>query len=172
VEVQLHALTSALDVDEGSASRYGQLLPGKEPQYPLDRRLGGHQNRSRHNDEDEKSHLPLGIEHWSSSPSLVTTLTDLPRLRGVRGGYAKSVTTGVHLPTLLAFYSQDVRISNGNVKFSCPCVVPNRHHAMKASGGVEVQLHSFLFSCNVSLSDKLQAPATFPPWKEPPIPDG
>jgi hypothetical protein len=35
-------LTSALDGDEWSASRPGSVLPpGKDPWYPLDRRLGG-----------------------------------------------------------------------------------------------------------------------------------
>jgi hypothetical protein len=39
-------LTSALDGVEWSASRPGRLISGKEPQYPLDRRLGGPQSRS------------------------------------------------------------------------------------------------------------------------------
>jgi hypothetical protein len=40
-------LTSALDGGEWSASRPGRALPpGKEPRYPLDRRLGGPQSRS------------------------------------------------------------------------------------------------------------------------------
>jgi hypothetical protein len=41
-------LTSALDGGEWSASRSGRALPpGKGPRYPLDRRLGGNQSRSR-----------------------------------------------------------------------------------------------------------------------------
>jgi hypothetical protein len=41
--------TSALDRGEWSASRPGRALPrGKDPQYPLDRRLGGPQSRSGH----------------------------------------------------------------------------------------------------------------------------
>jgi hypothetical protein len=38
------------------------LPPGKEPQYPLDRRLGGLQSRSGHGDEEKNSQIPLGIE--------------------------------------------------------------------------------------------------------------
>jgi hypothetical protein len=42
-------LTSALDGGEWSASRSGRSLPrGKDPQYPLYRRLGGPQSRSGH----------------------------------------------------------------------------------------------------------------------------
>jgi len=42
-------LTSALDGGEWSASRPGRALtPGKDPQYPLDRRLGGPQSQSGH----------------------------------------------------------------------------------------------------------------------------
>jgi hypothetical protein len=42
-------LTSALDGGEWSASHPGCALPpGKEPRYPLDRRLGGPQSRSGH----------------------------------------------------------------------------------------------------------------------------
>jgi hypothetical protein len=38
-------LTSALEGGEWSASRPGRFTPGKSPRYPLDRRLGGPQNR-------------------------------------------------------------------------------------------------------------------------------
>jgi hypothetical protein len=42
-------LTSALDGGEWSASRPGRALPrGKDPQYPLYRRLGGPQTQSGH----------------------------------------------------------------------------------------------------------------------------
>jgi hypothetical protein len=42
-------LTSALDGGEWSASRPGRALPwGKDPRYPLYRRLGGPQSRSGH----------------------------------------------------------------------------------------------------------------------------
>jgi hypothetical protein len=42
-------LTSALDGGEWSASRLGRALPpGKNPRYPLDRRLGEPQSRSGH----------------------------------------------------------------------------------------------------------------------------
>jgi hypothetical protein len=42
-------LTSALDGGEWSGSRPGLALPrGKDPRYPLDRRLGGPQSRSGH----------------------------------------------------------------------------------------------------------------------------
>jgi hypothetical protein len=62
-------LTSALDRGEWSASRPGSALPpGKDPQYPLDRRLGGLQSRSGRRGQ-KKNPLPLpGIEPRSSSP--------------------------------------------------------------------------------------------------------
>jgi hypothetical protein len=42
-------LSSALDGGEWSASRLGRaLFPGKDPRYPLYRRLGGPQSRSGH----------------------------------------------------------------------------------------------------------------------------
>jgi hypothetical protein len=52
--------TSALDVGEWSASRPGRALPpGKDPRYPLARRLGGPQSRSGHMLE-EKSFASAG----------------------------------------------------------------------------------------------------------------
>jgi hypothetical protein len=54
VELQLHALTSALDGGEWSAASH----PGKSPWYPLDRRLGGPQSRSGRGGED-KNFQPL-----------------------------------------------------------------------------------------------------------------
>ena len=47
VEVQLHSffLTSALDGGEWSALRTGRSTPGKVSSIPLNRRLGGPQNR-------------------------------------------------------------------------------------------------------------------------------
>jgi hypothetical protein len=42
-------MTSALDAGQWSASRPGRALPrGKDPLYPLDRRLGELQSRSGH----------------------------------------------------------------------------------------------------------------------------
>jgi hypothetical protein len=38
------------------------LLPGKEPWYPLDRRLGGAQSRSGRGAEEKNSQRPPGIE--------------------------------------------------------------------------------------------------------------
>jgi hypothetical protein len=59
--------TSALDGDEWSASRRGSFTSGEKARYPLDRRLGEPQSRSRCSSEEEKS-LPLpGIEPRSSS---------------------------------------------------------------------------------------------------------
>jgi hypothetical protein len=52
-------LTSALDGGEWSASRPGRALPwGKDPRYPLDRRLDGPQSRSGHKGQ-RKNPLPL-----------------------------------------------------------------------------------------------------------------
>jgi len=53
---------------------------GKSPRHPLDRRLGGPQRRSGRGGEEENS-LPLpGIEPRSPSRSLVTLLSEQPRL--------------------------------------------------------------------------------------------
>jgi hypothetical protein len=38
------------------------LLPGKNPRYPLDRRLGEPQSRFRHGGEEKNSQPPSGIE--------------------------------------------------------------------------------------------------------------
>jgi len=60
-----------LALDEGgwSVSCPHCFTLGKRPWYPLDRMLGGPQNRSRHEVNENKS-LPLpGIELWSSSPT-------------------------------------------------------------------------------------------------------
>jgi hypothetical protein len=57
------------------------LFPGKEPLYPLDRKLGGPQSRSGHNGEENKIpslSLPR-IEPGRLDRSLVTTLTNPPR---------------------------------------------------------------------------------------------
>jgi hypothetical protein len=63
-------LTSALDGGEWSASRPCRFIPrGKSPRYPLDRRLGGPQGRSRRCGEIIQLALP-GIEPEPSSPSL------------------------------------------------------------------------------------------------------
>jgi hypothetical protein len=58
--------TSALDGGEWSASRLGRALPpGKDPRYPLYRRLGGPQSQSGHTDW-RRNFLPLpGIERRS-----------------------------------------------------------------------------------------------------------
>jgi hypothetical protein len=52
VHVYIHIfLTSALVGGEWSASRPGRFTPGKEPQYPSDRRLGEPQSRSERHGE-------------------------------------------------------------------------------------------------------------------------
>jgi hypothetical protein len=59
-EAQLHTrLTSVLDAGERSTSRADHLTAGKEPRYPLKRRVGGPQSRSQHFGEDKNlSPLP------------------------------------------------------------------------------------------------------------------
>jgi hypothetical protein len=53
---------------EWPASRHGRALPpGKDPRYPLVRRLSGPQSWSEHMLEEKPSPLP-GIEPQSSSP--------------------------------------------------------------------------------------------------------
>jgi hypothetical protein len=60
------------------ASRPGRLTQIKESWYPLDRRLGGPQNRSGHCGE-EKCLVMTGIEPRPSTRCLVTVLTKLSR---------------------------------------------------------------------------------------------
>jgi hypothetical protein len=68
-------LTSALDWGEWSASRPGRALPrGKDPRYPLYRRLGGPQSRSGHR-LDEKSFAPAG-DRTPIARSVVRHYTD------------------------------------------------------------------------------------------------
>jgi hypothetical protein len=55
--------TSALDGDEWSGSRPGRPLPpGKDPRYPLDRRLGGSQSQSGHKGYRKNSLSLQGLE--------------------------------------------------------------------------------------------------------------
>jgi hypothetical protein len=58
-------LTSKQDGSELLASRLGRPLyfREKKPWYPLDRRLGGTQSRSRRCDEEKDSQPPPGTEH-------------------------------------------------------------------------------------------------------------
>jgi hypothetical protein len=53
-------LTLALDGGEWLTSRSGCFIPGKEPWYPPNRRLGGRQSRSGHFGED-KDLLKVGV---------------------------------------------------------------------------------------------------------------
>jgi hypothetical protein len=55
--------TLSYSSSEWSASRSGRFTPqGKSLCYPLDRRLGGTQNRSGRGGEEKSSQLPPGIE--------------------------------------------------------------------------------------------------------------
>jgi len=64
-EAQPHSLLIfALDGGEWSTSRHSHLTPRKEPQYPLNRRLGGPWGPSEHFGED-KNLLPLlAFQPW------------------------------------------------------------------------------------------------------------
>jgi hypothetical protein len=68
VEVYVHvSLTSALDGGEWLTSRPGRFIPGKEPLYPWNRRLGEPQSRSgRFGEEKNPMSLP-GLEPRSVS---------------------------------------------------------------------------------------------------------
>jgi len=55
--------------------------PGKQPRYPLDRRLGGSENRSGRGGEDEKILPCRESNRGRSARSLVTTLTELFQLQ-------------------------------------------------------------------------------------------
>jgi hypothetical protein len=58
-EAQAHSLLIfTLDGDERSTSHHNHHIPGKEPQYPLNRRLGGLWGPPEHFGED-KNLLPL-----------------------------------------------------------------------------------------------------------------
>jgi hypothetical protein len=79
VDVQIHVfLTSALVGGEWSDSRPGRFTPGKSPRYPLDRRLGGPQNRSGGHGKEEF----LDYRDSNSDPSVVQPVasryTDYP----------------------------------------------------------------------------------------------
>jgi hypothetical protein len=58
------------------------LPPGKDPRYPLHRRLGGPQIRSRRGGEEKNSQPPPGIEPQNSArPACsVAILTELSQL--------------------------------------------------------------------------------------------
>jgi hypothetical protein len=76
-------LTSALRGDEWSVSRPGLFyLWGKNPRYPLDRRLGGPQRRSGRGSEEKNSrNFPCWeLNLVRRAHSMVTILTELPRL--------------------------------------------------------------------------------------------
>jgi hypothetical protein len=61
-------MISALDRDTWSASRLGHFIPGKEPRYPLGRRLSRSQNRlGRCGGEKDLFPLP-GIDPGPPSP--------------------------------------------------------------------------------------------------------
>jgi len=58
-------MTTALEVDEGSASRPGRSLPPEKTQYPLYSRLGGPQGRS---GQVQKISLPPGLDPRTVQP--------------------------------------------------------------------------------------------------------
>jgi hypothetical protein len=63
----MHALISALNGGEWSASRPGRFTPqGKTPQCSLDRRLGEPQRRCENGNEEKNSQPSQGIESQSS----------------------------------------------------------------------------------------------------------
>jgi hypothetical protein len=68
-QISTHSLTSALDGGEWSASHPGRFNPrGKCPWYPLNRRLGGPQRRSRRGYEEKNSQPLPGLEPRPYSP--------------------------------------------------------------------------------------------------------
>jgi hypothetical protein len=56
------------------------LLPGKEPRYPLDRRLGGLQNQSRRGGEEKISQPVTGQEPPIIQPVAQHYTTELSQL--------------------------------------------------------------------------------------------
>jgi hypothetical protein len=65
-----------------SASRTCRINPppGKEPRYPLDRKLGGTQNRSGRGGEEKNSHSLPGLEPPIIQPVSQRCTTELPWL--------------------------------------------------------------------------------------------
>jgi hypothetical protein len=61
------------------------LPPGKEPLYPLDRRLGGPQNRSGHGGEEKNSQPLPGLEHPFIQPVALCRTAELSQLHHMRG---------------------------------------------------------------------------------------
>jgi hypothetical protein len=67
VDVLIHVfITSALVGDECAASRLGRLTLGETLPNPMDRRLGGYQNRYRHG--EDKNNALTGIRINLSAP--------------------------------------------------------------------------------------------------------
>jgi len=65
-ELQPHPfLTSAPDTGEWLTSHRGCLTPGEEPQYIMNRRLGGPQIKSWQFLEKQKISCSLGFEPWT-----------------------------------------------------------------------------------------------------------
>jgi hypothetical protein len=75
-----HSLTSILYGGEWSASRPGRFTPRKEPQYPLDRRLGGLYSRSGRGGEEKNSQTLPGLEPPIIQPVVQRYITELSRL--------------------------------------------------------------------------------------------
>jgi hypothetical protein len=61
---------------------------------------------------------------------------------------------------------------NSVKKLNCPCAWLINHYAMKAYGGMEVQLHIFLTSALVAGEWLASCPGRFTPGKETPLPIG
>jgi hypothetical protein len=70
VEVQFHSvLILALDGGERSTTSTGHFIPGKEPQYPLNRWLGGPHSRCGRFFGEQKIRFPLpGIKLHTVHP--------------------------------------------------------------------------------------------------------
>jgi hypothetical protein len=60
------------------------LLPGKEPRYPLGRRMGGPQNRCGHGGEEKNSQPLPGLEPPIIQPAAQHYTTELSRLHHPR----------------------------------------------------------------------------------------
>jgi hypothetical protein len=84
MDVKLHTFsTSALDRGEWSVPRPAALSPGKDRQYPLNRRLGGPQSLSGSGGEGKKKSLHFScpaLNPGRPALSLFTVLNEPPRL--------------------------------------------------------------------------------------------
>jgi hypothetical protein len=111
------------------------LPPGKDPLYPLDRRLGGPQSRSGRGVLEKNSQPPPGIEPLSIRPILILPFHLLvsPPVRSVSSATVETVRQpqsvwveeklGPHFLEVCAYRGSDLNVEQGNTTM---CIVEGR----------------------------------------------